>query len=180
MPQRNIELLKKVREEVRRDQRRKNKRVAMADWFRFPVLREKADQTLVITVDDVPNSCGTTACVAGWAALLHGDKIVFEIPSQTYIEAYCTPSSTLTYSAIIARNGVRMPSMQDRGQKLLGLTWQEADFLFTRPDDQALWALNKFIAGWSLERMEGTPGHKRTHHRSYRRPNRTPSFLEDE
>lgn len=161
MPKRNIELLKKVRDEVRKDQKRKVKRFEMTDWFRVPVLRRRAGQTFLLTAGDIPHYCGSTACIAGWSSLLHGDKLEVSMPSLVAMDRW--GDSVATLKGIVARNGVRICSMQDRGQYLLGLTGDEADWVFTRPNREALWVLNKLIAGWSLERMRAVaPERRRT------------------
>lgn len=160
MPKRNIELLKKVRDEVRKDQRRNSRRLDMSSWFRTKTDRKLAGKTILITAENMASHCGTTACIAGWASLLHGDKFEVRMPSLNMIDGY--GQTAVGYTNVIARNGRRMASMQDRGASLLGLDANEAEWVFGHvPDWQALWVLNKLIAGWSLEQMQAVPWEQR-------------------
>lgn len=87
----------------------------------------------------VPGSCGTTACVAGWAAHLAGWEY---IPYQDHFRLTCAclecedladtgvHSSGDPYPAFVARKNGEYRSVGCAAQRELGLTYNEAEDLF--------------------------------------------------
>lgn len=74
--------------------------------------------------------CNTTACVAGWSSVLAGDRVRLD-----------------TTACVTSDN--RVMSYSDRGAELLGLTSDEAFWLFDagRTKSQVLYALDELAAG---------------------------------
>lgn len=131
---RNIELLTRVRDYI-------------------AVNPQSLDMDIWATLKDVVEfkdgqakvSCGTTACIAGWAVQLAGDKLLVEEPCYPFNEG-----TVFDIDQCVAKNG-RVTHIDDRAQKLLGLTGIEADILFTCDNDEAIEYLDKLIAGEKLD-----------------------------
>lgn len=92
---------------------------------------EKHDQGDWASIDveqiEVPDgatvrlSCGTTACVAGWAATLAGAKFLFS--SDSIDEGAYHASEVETVDG-------RVQTVSEHAQKVLGLSYDEASILF--------------------------------------------------
>lgn len=136
MPKRNVELLTKVRDLIKTEPAK----LDMGLWGTMPtdVIKFKNGFAKV--------SCGTTACIAGWAVQLSGDKLLVRE------EDLCTgweTDETTEVEFCVARNG-RSFLIDDRAQKLLGLVAEEADVLFLCSDSQAVEYLDRLIAGQDI------------------------------
>lgn len=136
MPKRNVELLTKVRDLIKTEPAK----LDMGLWGTMPtdVIKFKNGFAKV--------SCGTTACIAGWAVQLSGDQLLVRE------EDLCTgweTDETIDVEHCVARNG-RSFLIDDRAQKLLGLTADEAEALFMCTDSQAVEYLDLLISGGDL------------------------------
>lgn len=144
---RNIELLKEVRRMVAADKRRKNKKLNMASWGELPVralakkfpieTNSRATQDLKLGIEDLP--CGTTACIAGWTTLIHGD--------QWLAQDYGSWAPLMYLHEVVCTDTGKIKGVSERAEQLLGLTEDQADWLFSQLDEMALWALDLFITG---------------------------------
>lgn len=140
---RNIELLTKVRDLVKNEPAK----LDMSLWGAV-----SADLVEFNGGYKARVSCGTTACVAGWAVQLAGDKLL--IDEDHYDDDYPKLGSEDEYEKVftvgqsVAKNG-RILDIEERARKLLGLTEDETNVLFFAPDgsDGALDLLNTLIAG---------------------------------
>lgn len=138
---RNVELLTKVRDLVKAEPTKLN----MGLWA-------------AVSVDEIKLkngfgkvSCGTTACIAGWAVQLAGDKLVaydYEVPEPG--DSDFGETTVIDVEYCVARNG-RINLIDDRAQRLLGLTLSETQVLFTCGDGEAVNLLNVLIAGGSID-----------------------------
>lgn len=136
MPKRNVQLLTKVRDLIKTEPAK----LDMGLWGTTPtdVIKFKNGFAKV--------SCGTTACIAGWAVQLSGDKLLVRE------EDLCTgweTDETTEVEYCIAGNG-RSFLIDDRAQKLLGLTSDETDVLFMCTDRQAVEYLGVLISGGDI------------------------------
>lgn len=87
-------------------------------------------------------SCGTTACIAGWAVQLSGHKLLVHQYGKHSDGSFLINSS-------VAKNG-RVVDIEQYGKKLLGLTTEEADELFFCGNSQAPKLLDTLIAGGDI------------------------------
>lgn len=91
--------------------------------------------TDVTTIEAIDTSydCGTVACMAGWAVLLSGT-------GRWYNSVCCEAcASTPELEAVI--DGISY-QVQEGAEKLLGLTWEQADRLFSGGNSRDdLWEL---------------------------------------
>lgn len=135
---RNIELLTEVRDLIEADQSKLN----MNYWVSIPADTVEFNDGTTAKV-----SCGTTACIAGWAVQLNGDKLLVneysDFEGDKYLAEQC-----------VARNG-RVIDISHRAEKLLGLSNYEADVLFGGTNEVALPMLNTLINGESLDNWYG-------------------------
>jgi hypothetical protein len=133
---RNIELLTRVRDLVRDEESKLDMdswAAVAADSFVFPRNRYTAKV-----------SCCTTACVAGWAVQLAGDKLLVNACRFTEEDGYYVDQS-------VAKNG-RVFDIGGRARKLLGLTDSEADILFMELDASEVGGcLDRLIAGEQID-----------------------------
>jgi hypothetical protein len=130
MPKRNVELLTQVRDLIQAEPAK----LDMASWGCVKEV-EDLGYSETVKVD-----CGTTACIAGWAVQLAGDKFLVRGFNPS-------PEGGYFVSDSVAKNG-RVCNIEDRAQKLLGLTYDEANQLFINtPNEDALDVLNQLIAG---------------------------------
>lgn len=128
---RNVELLTKVRDLAVHEPAKFD----MNTWVTIKrELINFPEDTSKIKVE-----CGTTACIAGWAVQLAGDKLLVDRYSSIRDGIYQTTNS-------VAKNG-RVCDIQSRAQNLLGLTEMETDILFFSGNDDAIGYLNDLIAG---------------------------------
>lgn len=136
MPERNIELLTKIRDLVKLAPQK----LDMDYWSAIPFD--------VVELDDGSQarvSCGTTQCIAGWAVQLQGYQ--FLVGPGNSDDGVYYPESCL------AEDG-RVVDIFDAARQLLGLTECEADLLFINVENsEAIDALNLFIAGKSLDEI---------------------------
>ena len=136
---RNIELLTKVRDLVIKTP----DRLEMGSWGTVAEDLVEFDDGHKAKV-----SCGTTACVAGWAVQLHGYKFIVDAENRELDGAYFVTDC-------VAGNG-RVMDIDEKARKLLGLTPEEADFLFLDVgNDEVVDVLNDFIAGKTLAEITG-------------------------
>lgn len=77
------------------------------------------------------NECGTTHCIAGWAAVLNGASVDWENDGDGWWEA-----DTVNDGA---------ESIERYAKEALGLTWEEAN-IFYASRDEALQRLDALIA----------------------------------
>lgn len=112
VPVLNVDLLTRVREHV----------------LTYP---EQHDQSSWV----VKSKCGTTACIGGWAVLLHGDAL------ERGMHHPDNEDDTTTDHALMD-NG---KSIQTFAQQLLGLTYSQADRLFLSENEESLEYLNDLI-----------------------------------
>lgn len=132
MPKRNVELLTQVRDLIKADP----SKLDMSHWG--VVKGIELDYR-----DEVKVNCGTTACIAGWAVQLVGDKFLVHGHSKSAEGGY-------SVSLSVAKNG-RVCDIEKRARKILGLTYDEAAFLFMDTvDSQALSVLDQLIAGQDI------------------------------
>lgn len=103
----DVELLKKVRDKVTSDPEAHYQ----ANWGR-------------------KTSCGTTHCIAGWAAVLDGAAVDWEDDGDGYWEAATV-------------NGCAQ-HIETYAKEALGLTWEEAS-IFYASRDEALQQLDRLI-----------------------------------
>ena len=133
MPKRNVELLTRVRDLIETEP----DKLDMGLWGTIPtdVIKFKNGFAKV--------SCGTTACIAGWAVQLSGDQLL--VNEHDLCTGWQEDGST-EVEYCVARNG-RQFLIDDRAQKLLGITAYESEVLFMCDDSQAVGYLDKLIAG---------------------------------
>lgn len=95
-------------------------------------------------------SCGTSGCVAGWATHLAGDKYVIYSGDKDY-------ESDVYYPSYVVTRGGKVKEIEDRAQKLLGLTGNEADVLFDAcpSTSETLDTLDRLIAGDKIVNKDG-------------------------
>lgn len=88
-----------------------------------------------VTIDRVRNTCGTRACVAGWA-------VIFVLPDDCYLSTYSAYQKT-DQPAFNRRLG----DISDIAQEALGLSVDQANWLFksSRSYDEIVYHLRKFI-----------------------------------
>ena len=122
MPTKNLEKLVMTRALVKEERR-----------------QGKWDQTLWVSglgeADETgvrPVTCGTTACVAGWAVITDGglflsDQLVLAQPGD--------PKSRVTNVYAANAQRVQAVGIEDRARRLLGLDRYEADELFDGDND---------------------------------------------
>lgn len=91
-------------------------------------------ETRVITVEGMlEGSCGTTACVAGWAALHDGWSVrTTRIDSEGYVDIEQYAISPTGEEVGLGQN----IDFQEQGQKALGLSDGESSQLFFDADDE--------------------------------------------
>lgn len=130
MPKRNVQLLTQVRDLIKTEP----EKLDMASWGLVKEI-EGLEHGDTVKVD-----CGTTACIAGWAVQLAGDKFLVRGFNTSAGGGYFVSDS-------VAKNG-RVCNIEDRAQKLLGLTEDEANELFINtPNGDAVDVLDQLIAG---------------------------------
>lgn len=126
---RNIELLTKVRDLVAADPTK----LDMGIWALVPYDLVQLNDGGMAKV-----TCGTTACIAGWAVQLGGSKLL--VTEQDLRDGVYSAGSC------VAGNG-RVVDIENHARKLLGLTQDEADYLFFVDDDQVIPLLTRLIKG---------------------------------
>lgn len=142
---RNIELLTRVRDHI----------VAHPESHDQNWWGRLGEGATVLEVDNglfvVEPSCGTAACVAGWACLLNGDK-----PA---VSKYYLPDGPdyVAYSQVQSKSG-KYHHIKVRARKLLGISRYEADVLFeySRTYDEVLDILALLIGGRGLSSLNLT------------------------
>ncbi|BCP41489.1 hypothetical protein MINTMi27_15820 [Mycobacterium intracellulare] len=134
MPKRNIELLTKVRDLIEADQ----KLLDMSLWARIPF------DSVDTSEGPIKVECGTTGCIAGWAVQQAGDKLF--VQSEDRHLDYDTGEAFYSVSHSVAKNG-RVCDIEVRARKLLGLTRDEADYLFFVENNQVVDLLSALIDG---------------------------------
>jgi hypothetical protein len=107
----------------------------------------------IAALAEVGSPCGTTACVAGWAA-------IFTAPEDAYLcDAYIYI-------------GTKAHAISTYAGRQLGLTWAQQCWLFAgdASRDRVLWTLKwlpdhpdasdtDLAQAWYLEQLAGVPGH---------------------
>lgn len=132
---RNIELLTKIRDLIVA----KPKKLEMGNWGE--IKRKKLD---LKEGDEARISCGTTHCIAGWAAQLSGDKFIVSIDNLDEDE---DGNATFYPDRVATATGQEL-SVHDRARDLLGLTGEEAEYLFLSVGNRgAVRALDGLIDG---------------------------------
>lgn len=133
---RNIELLTQVRDLIAADPGK----LYMHTWAevdRQPDFNEDGFAKI---------QCATTACVAGWAVQLAGLKL--------YVTERCRRANgSLMVVNAVAKNG-RVVGIEGQARKLLGLTWEEASWLFYSDNSEVLGILNALISGDDIAEEE--------------------------
>lgn len=113
-PTRNVFALKAVRDLIKKSPAKHDQ----TNWFSVSSDVVKFEDGSVAKV-----SCGTTACVAGWASSLAGDVLVIQPHDWDEDEQMFRPSNVQTLEG----NTVYI---ENRGREVLGLTHNEAEYLF--------------------------------------------------
>lgn len=136
---RNIELLTKVRDLIKKDP----DKLDMGLWGPVADVIDFGDST------GAKVSCGTTACIAGWAVQLHGYQLLVH-PDHlgddgVYEVSYCV-------------GGNKCPmDIEKKAREILGLSQAESDFLFLDiMNSEAVTALDGLIAGESVREVQFT------------------------
>jgi hypothetical protein len=95
-----------------------------------------------IDVDTVIHTCGTRACIAGWA-------VIFALPPEYLVSTYAVYSSSNRH----------VDDISDVAQEALGMTYAQARWLFSshRTYDEVTYHLRKFIGkgNWSKIPVDG-------------------------
>lgn len=140
MPERNIALLTAVRDLIDTTPSAHDQ----AQWVVIP------DSAVTFEPDSkyATVSCASACCVAGHAAMLSGDKALVHTSDRREYK------NSIVYSVARVQdaNG-KTQFIEDRAQELLGLTSEEANYLFL-PDwkrEYVLEMLNTLIAGGELD-----------------------------
>lgn len=137
MPERNIELLTKIRDLVKLAPQK----LDMDYWSTIPYDMVQLDDGSQAKV-----SCGTTQCIAGWAVQLSGYQFLVGPDNLVSSDDVYYPESC------VAEDGVA--DIYEKAVDLLGLTACEADLLFLAINNsEAIDALDLFIAGKSLDEI---------------------------
>lgn len=133
----NTELLTKVRDKIVSEP----ETFDMNDWFKVDTSELEVGRHL-FALNELP--CGTTMCIAGWATMLSGDRVF--VNKDTSDDCYS--SATVLPQGMDPRSPRRLfESVSDRAAALLGLNIDVARWLFVVDDEDALWAIDQFIAG---------------------------------
>lgn len=113
MPQRNIAGLRAVRDIIKKSPEKHDQEA----WVHVPAdLVELEDGGSVLV------SCGTQACVAGWAVAIAGGKYVINEYTDTEGEVY--------YPNFVVDPMGNRHTIEEYGEKVLGLDYFEAAYLF--------------------------------------------------
>lgn len=106
---------------------------------------DAAEESVTVTVQGMlEGSCGSTACIAGWAALLSGwkvrtTKITWDDGSEDVESIAVSPEGTQQRGSV---------DFEDEGGELLGLDHDDAHFLFyNTAGEQAIVVLYGYIKG---------------------------------
>ena len=104
-------------------------------------------EAIKLDLDPDTSLCGTTGCVAGWAAMLYA-------PAGSKLSAY---SSSVELAPGFMFNGTVSPSIESFGQITLDLTGDQSDWLFSeyRTQEQVLWALENDNENWEPSQSPG-------------------------
>ena len=144
----NIDLLKRIRDKVVADP----DTLDMNDWFLVPVKGLDVG-TLDFGLEEIP--CGTTACIAGWATLLSGDRL--QVLNEGFEEKH---NSSTIYIPGFDPGGTHSPrsvqSVPDRATELLDLPRALARWLYVIDNEDVVWVLDQLIAGRNT--MSDLPG----------------------
>lgn len=113
-------------------------------WCGIPAIGSTVD---VIRSSMVDGACGSTACVAGWTAILAAPAgSVITVGSRRWAECLRLPNGAVTSIRNVAENA-------------LGLTYYEADFLFdsVRVKDEVIAILTAIENGfdWYSDEYHG-------------------------
>jgi hypothetical protein len=141
----NVELLKKVRDKITSDPEHWNQN------FWGILDGEVVERTRKPLADRTPEfeiSCGTTACIAGWACILSGEPMEWRTAAPDYFQP----------RLLSATETVHGRDVSVRAAELLGLDEIDAGDLFhTYDHDEALERLNHLIEHGNLDTfyMEG-------------------------
>lgn len=111
----NVERLKEIRDLIKLDPAKHNQ----AQWAEFIGHDVPKD----VLGNPIEVSCGTAACVAGWACQLEGDKFI--IPG--YVLA--GNPDRVTADLVRTKDG-NAECIGERAQEILGMDYDEADVLF--------------------------------------------------
>lgn len=113
----NVKELRAVLEFAKREK----EHFDMNSWVSLPTTSPflKSDEAL---------SCGTTMCLAGTAAY-------FSLQENEVITSW---GEIYSYDRDTKSQGNPVQAVQTRGRAVLGLSWEQADVLFTLPDDLAV------------------------------------------
>jgi hypothetical protein len=128
----NIELLTQVRDLIKAQP----EKLDMSTWATV-----NSDSVDLGNGTTAKVSCGTTACIAGWAVQLAGHKLLVNLDSRPYDGSFLINQS-------VAKNG-RAVDIEESARKLLGLTEKEVGVLFYAPE-----LLDRLIAGEDI--VKGT------------------------
>lgn len=110
-----------------------------------------SSETRTITVGTMlEGSCGTTACIAGWATLHAGWKF------NTTLEISPEGWEDLSYEVVSPEGKSETffsnPDLEIKGARALGLTFDQAqDLFFTMDERYATIRLYALIKGWSTD-----------------------------
>ena len=106
---------------------------------------DAAEESVTVTVQGMlEGSCGSTACIAGWAALLSGwkvrtTKITWDDGFEEVESIAVSPEGTKQRGSV---------DFEEEGGELLGLDYDDAHFLFYNTEgEQAIVVLYGYIKG---------------------------------
>ena len=125
-----------------------------------------AFESYQITVNSMKEgSCGTSACVAGWAALEEGWKVKYKqhfVPDGNFSPLY----DVYNPAGELVQADVRGPEFEEAGQEALGISASDANILFFTMDEReaivSLYSLVKAgsihaLSLWDVAEMLGVP-----------------------
>jgi hypothetical protein len=139
---RNIKLLKRVRKVLLQNPEKHKQ----ATWMAVAPkeIKDKLAKARKKGKGEVLLSCTTTACVAGHACLLSGDKALIGTDAEP-----CRGAYEVDY--VIDKYGEKW-YIQDRAQDLMGLSYEEAEHLFRtgRRRDRLIQDIETLIAGGKI------------------------------
>lgn len=133
---RNIELLTKIRDLIERDP-------GKLDMGSFSKISENELGRHLGYGEVIEIDCGTTQCIAGWAVWLCGYRFRASVGDLDVDSRDC-------YAFECIDSVGRFRSIDASARELLGITWNDAEFLFYEVgNNDAVDVLNDFIAGKS-------------------------------
>lgn len=142
MPRRNIELMSKIRDLLILEPNKHDQ----DSWASIPADLVKFNDGGTAKV-----SCGTAGCVAGWATYFAGDKYLVDGHSE-YDE-----DTGIYYPTIVVAKNNKAIRLEARARDLLGLSYDEADYLFDSEPSTAetIVTLTRLIAGEQIVDTDG-------------------------